>query len=71
MSVWQFILQLISVQEEKNILSDLKSGELLVSLLNKIVANVVNDSILKDEEEKLIVEKIRRMVNEHYQKNLP
>lgn len=62
------ILQLISVQEEKNILSDLKSGELLISLLNKIVANVVNDSILKDEEEKLIVEKIRRMVNEHYQK---
>lgn len=67
METWnQQIGRLMELQNDRSMMAELQSGELLLHLQNRILEKVVNTGALEDEQEKQMVSAIREWANEHY-----
>ena len=64
---WNALVEEILVtQRERNFQAELRCGELLTGLLNKLLMEVVSVGELEYEQEKLRVNELRELLNEHY-----
>lgn len=58
--------ELMERQKDKKLQAELECGELLLSLLNQIIDNVSNASIIEGEREQQIANELREQLNEQY-----
>lgn len=66
-AVWEERLgEILRIQKERNFLGELKSGELLIGLLNCVLEKVAKDEAVEREQEKQFVNELREKLNEHY-----
>lgn len=64
---WNDLLgEILASQRERNLHAELKCGELLICLLNRVLENVANDETVEREQEKQFVNEVREKLNEHY-----
>lgn len=63
---FEIIKDIMALQREKNILSELVCGEQLMHLLNKVIRCAANLTKIKNEQEKLIAAEVREFINEQY-----
>lgn len=62
----QLIGQLLQLQSERNMLAELRCGELLLHLQYKILRELSDGGTLADEQERQLVSSVREWLNEHY-----
>lgn len=65
----QLIGQLLSLQSDRNMLAELRCGELLLHLQYRILQELSGGGALADEQEKQLVSSVREWLNEHYTEN--
>ncbi len=58
--------ELLNRQKNKNLQSELQCGELLLHLLNNIIANVSNRDVEEQEQEKQLANELREFLKEQY-----
>ncbi len=58
--------EILRIQKERNFHGELKSGELLIGLLNRVLENVANSEAAEREQEKQFVNELREKLNEYY-----
>lgn len=64
---WNELLgTVLDVQRERNLHAELKCGELLLSLVNRILECVVSAEVVEKEAEKQMLNELREQLNEHY-----
>ena len=64
---WKALVEdILITQKARNFQAELKCGELLTTLLNKMVMNVINVGELAYEQEKMLVNELREQLNEQY-----
>lgn len=67
----QLVGQLLFLQGERNILTELQCGELLLHLQCRILQVLSGSNALADEQEKQLVSSVREWLNKHYAENDP
>lgn len=66
-SEWNGIIgELLAVQKERNFLAELRCGELLLGLLNRIINCVSDGAVLNSEQEKQALGELREYLNEQF-----
>lgn len=64
---WESVLnELLTKQKERNLQAELECGELLIHLLNMIIADVIDADIITSEAEKTSLKAVREYVNSQY-----
>lgn len=64
---WNAIIgELLEKQKDKSLIAELSCGELLLRLLNAVIANVAEDAVVEGESQRQLAKEMREYLNERY-----